>query len=259
MRKRKILIMLLCIMSILCGLSGTYSDAAAKNKSSYTRKELNVRGKDKYGDYINMAQHIDLSYNKKYKLCTLYAHEDREEVVTCYVRSWPAKGKVTDWIQKKRNKEHDIADGMTKIDDDGTIVSMDTSWMNYYDERKRRVCIKFNAVNAKGELISHFQISKFDTDMVGHFFDPRPVGKHGRQEGYRLEDFEIDGDYVDYIVARSPYYSGVNYASFVKDSAEYSLQRVNWKTGEIVSFHELPRPCQKLCGGFPYGTDMNSF
>ncbi|MCI8307380.1 MAG: hypothetical protein HFH14_04950, partial [Lachnospiraceae bacterium] len=77
-------------------------------------------------------------------------------------------------------------------------------------------------------------------------------------ERYRLEDFEIDGDYVDYIIVRSDF-GGYDYADFMKGTVKYSLQRVNWNTGEIVSFHELPRPCQKLCGGFPYGTDMNSF
>ncbi|MCI8306787.1 MAG: hypothetical protein HFH14_01935 [Lachnospiraceae bacterium] len=254
MKKRNILVMLLCIISMLYGLSGTYPYAAAKSRSGYKRKELELYRKDKNGERVSVAsERMRLNYNKKDKLCVLYSQSyylsSGDEVYKEYIRSWSSKGKASDRMQKFDKKIESIPYlGDAKISDNGTIFAIRWNWINSNDKRKMRPMVRLNVFNRKGKMMSNLRL-----DKATSFFDPGPLNSVGeRSDFYEINDFEINGKYIDIIFARTD-------DEDFDESGRYSLQRFNWKTGELVSCFELLRPCQRLCEGYPYGTDMNSF
>ncbi|MCI8307381.1 MAG: hypothetical protein HFH14_04955 [Lachnospiraceae bacterium] len=265
MNKRNIFVTVLCISAVLCGLCSTFTDAAAKNKSGYTKKSLKLDFEGKYGDYFSLAggedntrmgHRISLDYNEKDRLCLLYLLNETDEngriYHSHYVRSWPLKGKETDRVVKckKRYDECPVRDyyDIVKINEDGMIFSAGWTWLNPDDVSRRRPGVKFKAVGRNGKVLS-----SFPPNEATSFFDAGATDGDGmRNEYYEIKDFEINGEYVDFIFERTDYNSEAN-------ETRYSLQRFKWKTGEIVRNCELPRPCQKLCGGYPYGTDDVSF
>lgn len=249
-KRRKLIVLFICTIIVFYGFGSTYLNASAKSKSGYTKKIFKLNGTDKNGDRISVSyEAMRLCYNKKDKLCVPYYLDSGSTSGKYYVRSWSAKGKVSDRVQKceKKYLKYLVQD-TTKISDNGTVFSVGWEWLHLDDEKNMRPAVNFNAVSRKGKLLSHFRLDKSTS-----FFEPGPLDVDGvRREFYEIMDFEINGKYVDIIFGRTDDWD------FGK-SNRYSLQRFHWKTGKLVSYCELPRPCQRLCKGYAYGTDMRSF